>query len=95
MNTRNAPQALKAAALLIALALAPAAQAESNAVSRDTGVGQHIAAQGNQAIQAIRAEFKATARALMPKLPSAARVVKISQPAGATVAAGAGVRCDQ
>lgn len=95
MNTRNAPQALKAAALLIALALAPAAQAESNAVSRDTGVGQHIAAQGNQAIQAIRAEFKAAARALMPKLPSAARVVKISQPAGATVAAGAGVRCDQ
>ncbi|HEX9627699.1 MAG TPA: hypothetical protein VGA00_12235 [Acidiferrobacterales bacterium] len=95
MNNRIPRQALKAAALLIALALAPAAQAGSNEVSRDTGVGQHIAAQGNQAIHSIRAEFKAAARALTPKLPSAARVVKISQPAGATVAAGAGVRCDQ
>ena len=95
MNNRIPHQALKAAALLLALALAPAAQAESNAVSRDTGVGEQIAAQGNQALQAIRAEFKAAARALMPKLPPKARVVKISQPAGATVADGVGVRCDQ
>ena len=95
MNMRNTHQSLRAAALLLALALAPAAQAESSAVSRHTGVGQQIAAQGNQALQLIRAEVKAAVRAWQPKLPAAARVVKISQPAGATLAAGTGVRCDQ
>lgn len=96
MNTRNTHMVLKAAALTLALVLAPAAHAGSDTISRDTGVGKQIAAQGNHALQLIRAELKAAVRAAMqPKLPGAARVVKISQPAGATLAAGAGVRCDQ
>lgn len=60
------PQILKSAALLLALTLAPAAQAES----RDTGVGLLIAAQGNQALVLIREEAKAAVRALKPQLPA-------------------------
>jgi hypothetical protein len=86
--------ALKAAALALALALAPAANAQE-APSRDTGVGKAIAAQGNQALREIRADLMARVLALKPKLPKAPRVVKMSQPAGATIATGAGVRCSK
>lgn len=82
---------LKATALVLALVLAPAAHAGA-AMPRDTGVGQHVATQGNQALLAIKAELRAALRATKPALP-AARVVKMSQPAGATVATGTTVRC--
>jgi hypothetical protein len=84
----------KATALVLALALAPAAQATEP--SRDTGVGKVIAAQGNQALRAIRDEAVARVKAVMPRLPApAARVVKMSQPAGSTIAQGATVACEQ
>jgi hypothetical protein len=96
----NARPVLQAAALTLAVVLAPAANAAETAtrngvtLSRDTGVGLQIAAQGNEALRQIRAELKAAARALMqPKLPGAARVVKMSQPAGAAIVAGPSVRC--
>lgn len=93
---------IKALALGLAIGLSPAAQAGAIEVakpelSRNTGVGQVIAEQGNEALRAIRAEIAERFRAVLPKLPgadapaSAARVVKMSQPAGAGVADAAGV----
>lgn len=82
---------LKASALALALILAPAAQA-TEAPSRNTGVGKQIAAQGNQVLASIKAELKERLGLQKPALPQP-RVVKMSQPAGATVAVGAGVRC--
>ena len=90
--------AIKAAALALAVMLAPAAQAAGGheAPSRDTGVGKEIAAQGNRALQTIRAELKAAVKAMQPTLPKAApRVVKMSLPAGSTLASGSAVACDQ
>ena len=83
--------ALKAAALVLALVVAPSAYA-GETMSRDTGVGKEIAAQGNQALAAIKAELKAR---LLPAKPAVQkpRVVKMSQSAGSTVATGATVRC--
>lgn len=72
---------LKAVALVLAFAVAPAAHAETP--SRDTGVGKEIAAQGNQALQRIRAEMAAALRAaLKPALPAAkpARAVRVATP---------------
>lgn len=86
------PTALKATALALALAFSPIASAQ-DAPPRDTGVGKEIAAQGNQAIREIRADLMAKVRALKPRLPKAARVVKMSLPAGSTLAVGATVRC--
>lgn len=85
------PTVLKAAALALALAAAPSAFA-AETMSRDTGVGKEIAAQGNQALAAIKAELKARILGARPVAPKP-RVVKMSQPAGATVATGATVRC--
>jgi len=93
MLKRTRP-ALQAATLVLSIALAPAALAQ-DAPSRDTGVGKEIAAQGNRALELIKAEARAAVKALLPQLPAAPRVVKMSQPAGATVAAGATVRCEQ
>jgi hypothetical protein len=87
--------AVKAAALVLAVLLAPAAQAQQQAPSRDTGVGKEIAAQGNRALQLIRAELKAAVTAMRPALPPPARVVKMSLPAGSVLAAGADVALDQ
>lgn len=83
-------------AVALALVLSPALHA-AEAPSRDTGVGKEIAAQGNLALEAIRAELRTALRtALRPVLPApAARVVKASLPAGATLAVGPTVRCDQ
>lgn len=83
---------LKASILALALALAPAAQA-ADAPSRNTGVGKEIAAQGNQALAAIKAELKAALGVAKPALPAKGRVVKMSQPGGAVVALGSAVRC--
>jgi len=74
---------LKSAALVLALALAPAVHAES----RYSGVGLLIAAQGNQALQAIRDEARATAARLMkPVLPAPARPAAVAYGAAPSVA---------
>ena len=97
---------INALALGLAIGLSPAAQAGGIEISpsepsRNTGVGQVIAQQGNEALRAIRAELAARVRAVMPKLPAApkpapaAAVVKMSQPAGAGVADAAGVALDE
>jgi hypothetical protein len=77
MSYRTFKSFLGTAALLGSLVLAPAAQA----VDRNTGVGLEIAAQGNQALQTIRAEQKAAVLHLLkPALPKA-HVTKVSAPA--------------
>lgn len=86
--------ALQTAALVLAVVLAPAAMAQE-APSRDTGVGKEIAAQGNRALELIKAEALAAVKAVLPALPAAPRVVKMSLPAGSTIATGAGVRAEQ
>jgi hypothetical protein len=99
MSFFNVRPVLKAAALTLAVALAPVANAAGPAatghgvtLSRDTGVGLQIAAQGNEALRQIKAELRAAAlKLVLPKAP--ARVVKTSQPAGATFVAGPSVRC--
>lgn len=84
---------LKASALALALAFAPSAYA-ADAPSRNTGVGKEIAAQGNRALAAIKAELKASLGGMArPALPAKARVVKMSQPGGAILATGSAVRC--
>jgi hypothetical protein len=66
MAHRTFKSVLAAAAVLGSLAVAPSA----HALDRNTGVGHEIAAQGNQAILLIRAEFKAAAQKLFqPALP--------------------------
>jgi hypothetical protein len=88
----NTNKGLQALVLGMAMVLAPAAQAvERDAPSRDTGVGQMIARQGNDALAMIRAEAKAAVRAWAPRLPKA-NVVKVTQPAGSNVAVAASVR---
>lgn len=80
MSTQKPNALLKHAALVLALALAPAAQAES----RDTGVGLLIAAQGNQALEQIREEVRAAVRQLKPVLPARpARPVAVATSYGA------------
>lgn len=97
---------INALALGLAIGLSPAAQAGGIEIvpsepSRNTGVGQVIAQQGNEALRAIREELVAKVRAVMPKLPAApkpspaAGVVKMSQPAGAGVADASGVALEQ
>jgi hypothetical protein len=76
-------------ALALALLLAPATRAEAP-ISRDTGIGLQIAAQGNRALELIRAELKAAMLATMkPALP---RPLKVSA-RGAASAIAATVRC--
>jgi hypothetical protein len=66
---------LQLGALALSLALSSAAQAQS----RDTGVGQLIAQQGNEALHAIRAELQQALKGRKPVLPKPA---KVSVPAG-------------
>lgn len=72
----------------LALTLAPTAHASEgrNEPSRDTGVGNLIAKQGNEALAMIRAEARAAVRSWAPRLPAPARVLKASQPAGGHLA---------
>ena len=85
--TRNAP----IASLLLLLALNPAAQAAPMTISRDTGVGAQIAAQGNQALLAIRADVKRAVRAFRPALP--AQFQPVSASAGGSISVAPGQRC--
>lgn len=80
-----------ATAISLSLLAAPAAQA---GVSRDTGVGRVIAAQGNAALRVIRMEMKGAALAAMKPVLPAAHSTKVSVPAaGAGAAATASARC--
>jgi hypothetical protein len=79
---------LRTAALAAALLVPPATQADDyTRISRDTGVGLHIAAQGNQALQAIRADLRRALRAWRPALP--ARPMTVSDPVPKKGAGGA------
>jgi hypothetical protein len=86
MNKSALKTTLAAAAIVLSVAAAPA-QAESPKISRDTGVGHAIAAQGNAALRMIRAELKAAVKFVKPAPP--ARPSKVSLPA-ASAPAGAG-----
>lgn len=97
MGKFNTNRMMQAAALGLAVLMAPAANAAESRnqdyePARNTGVGQVIAQQGNEALRAIRAEFAAAFRAVKPRLPAAnsPRVVKMSQPAGAGAPSAAG-----
>ena len=100
MYTGKHGRALQIGSFLLAVVLAPAAHAET-LVSRDTGVGQQIAAQGNLALAAIKAELKAAIKAFRPVLP-ATHAVKVSAPAtevestpaGGAVTVAPGTRCE-
>jgi len=96
MTNSTLKTTLAAAAVALSFLAAPAAQAETAKVSRDTGVGQLIAAQGNVALRLIRAEAKAALRLVKPKLPAHATKVVFpapSLPAGAGASVAAGARC--
>lgn len=77
-----------AAAIALSTLAAPVAQAGQFAghVSRDTGVGRLIAAQGNVALRTIRAELKAALLTQKPVLPASAYTTKVA----VTSAGGAG-----
>lgn len=72
-------RSLRVASLAFALALAPVAHAET-LPSRDTGVGLLIAAQGNQALLAIRAELKRALKGMRPSMPARALPVSTPEP---------------
>lgn len=85
---------LVAAAISLSTLAAPVAQAGQFPVSRDTGVGALIAAQGNAALRLIRAELKAQLMAQKPALPAPAHATKVGGvPAGGAGPASANVRC--
>lgn len=90
MNKSTLKSTLVAAAVSLAF-LAPAAHAQANRPSRDTGVSHSIAEQGNAALRLIRAELKAAAvRATKPVLPVRPRKVSAPVPASSAPAAGSG-----
>jgi hypothetical protein len=77
---------LVAATVALSFLAAPAAHAETAKVSRNTGVSQAIAEQGNAALRLIRSELKAAARLAKPVLP--ARPKRVSAPAATPTAGG-------
>lgn len=82
--------------VVAALVLAPAVHAAVPAnVSRDTGVGLQIAAQGNQALLAIRADVRRTIKSWRPALPAQVLPVSLpmSAPAGGAVTVAPSQRC--
>jgi len=91
MTNSTLKSTLVAAAIALSFCAAPVAASEPAKVSRDTGVGQLIAAQGNAALRLIRAEVKAAVRFMQPALP--ARPAKVSAPAGASVPMTTAARC--
>jgi hypothetical protein len=97
MITLNNGRSLRSLpAVVLALAIAPAAQAGSFEIPRDTGVGLQIAAQGNLALREIRQDLLRSVQALRPMLP--AQPVPVSAPALAPAGSGAtslapGQRC--
>lgn len=60
---------IKTGILLMAVVAMLCAASPAQAESRDAGMGRVLAQQGNQALQLIRLELKATIRALAPRLP--------------------------
>ena len=85
MNTGTLKSTLIAASVALSFLAAPSAIAEGVTPSRNTGVSQMIAIQGNAALRAIQAEFKAALRPHLPALP--ARAKRVSAPAAALPAA--------
>jgi len=80
-----------AAAAIALSGLAPAHAGEAT-MSRNTGIGHVIAAQGNLALHAIRADLKAALRLVQPVLPK--HSTKVSVPtAGAAGSLAATTRC--
>lgn len=85
MTNLKLKSTLAAVAMVCAFAAAPA-QAGAPNVSRNSGVGKEIAAQGNAALTLIRAELKAAMMKAKPVLPAPAR----PRPVSATVPGAAG-----
>ena len=84
-----------AAAISLSTLAAPVAQAgQFGHVSRDTGVGHLIAAQGNVALRMIRAGLTAELLAQKPFLPAPAHATNVGTvPAGGAGPGSANVRC--
>lgn len=88
MNTQNLRWA--AMAVVLGMALAPAAQAQ--APSRGSGVGKVIAEQGNAALKAIKAELSEQLKAWRPQIDAARpEAVPASQPRRTAAGSGDGV----
>ena len=91
------------AALSLSLATAPSVQAQARDAGRDTGVSALIAAQGNQALQTIKAELRLAIQSLKPPSHKWKSQVKTIRPAalkakqasanGAGTGAVAAARC--
>ena len=91
MNNVSLKSTLVAATVALSFLAAPAAYAEAP-VSRDTGVGLTIAAQGNSALRLIQAEFKAAAEKAFKPAKVQARKKRVGAPAataGGSIAATA------
>jgi hypothetical protein len=87
MTKSTLKSTLVAATVALSFLAAPAAYAGTAKPSRDTGVGQLIAAQGNAALRVIRIEFKSAAeKAFKASLP--ARKKRVSTPAAAAAGGG-------
>lgn len=81
MGKYTLKSSLIAAAISLSL-LAPAAQAQTpRPPAAGATVGQTVAAQGNAALELIRAELKAAVKAAKPVLPKRAHATKVSAPA--------------
>ena len=87
------------AALSLSLATAPSVQAQARDAGRDTGISAVIAAQGNQALQVIKAELKLAIQSLKPvksqvrTIRPAALKTKQASANGAGMGAVAAARC--
>jgi hypothetical protein len=94
MKKNTLKLSMVAAAISLSTLAAPVAQAGQMHVSRDTGVGRLIAAQGNAALRLIRAELKAEWLAQKPALPASVHATKVAViPAGGAGPASASARC--
>ena len=92
MKKNTLKLSMVAAAISLSTLAAPVAHAGqlTGQVSRDSGVGHLIAAQGNAALHRIRAELKAARLAQLPSLPAAARATAHPTQVAGTPAGGAG-----
>ena len=84
MSNKTLKSTLVAATVALSFLAAPAAYAEtSTPLSRDTGVGLTIAAQGNAALRLIQTEFKAAAQKAFKPAKVTARKKRVGAPAPA------------
>ena len=89
MTSSNLKSTLFAATVALTL-LVPAAQAQAAKATAPAGaptLGAVIAAQGNAALQTIRAEMKAAIKLVKPQAP--ARATKVSVPGASSAPAAA------